>query len=139
MAQTFTAQIDAWCSKVEARREAVFKQSAQDVIDAAQVPTAKGGRMRVDTGFLRASGRASTSGLPGLEENPYTEPNSVNWADDDVSLVIAGARPGQPIFFGWAANYARIRESYDGFRAHAALQWQAIVKRNVAKAKARFR
>lgn len=135
MARTFTAQVDAWIAKSERRMDAVVRESAQEVFAEAQRPVGDGGRMRIDTGFLRASGQASVgfTGRPA-EKNPYTEPNSAP-GPQDTALVIATAPRGQTIYFTYAANYARIREYHDGFVRGAAMEWQRIVSSVVARAR----
>lgn len=121
---TFSAQVNDYVRKYKERMEAVFKQSAQDLIAEAQTPVAQGGNMPVDTGFLRNS---LVSGLNGS--------TSLTGADSYV-LAIAGAKLGDSIFAGWTANYARYVE-YGArgrpgrfFMRGAAQNWQDIVTRN---------
>lgn len=130
MAKSFSATVSGWASETEKRTEAVFKQSAQDVIEDAQLPVAKGGRMRVDTGFLRNS---HVSGLNGS--------TALTGADSYV-LTIAQAELGDVITGGWTADYAIPREfgargqPPDFFMRGAAQKWKSIVEANAAKAKA---
>lgn len=138
MVEKFTATVDQWVQKSAKRMRAIHNQSVQDVIDDAQTTTAKGGRMHVDTGFLRASGQASLSGMP-------TGPIRGNAADfyqtdaAAVELTLAAHRLGTPFFFGWTAVYARFREYKDGFLRLAAQKWPRFVSANVTKAKQRFK
>ena len=106
-----------------------MRQSLQDVVDDAQTPVAKGGRMRVDTGFLRASGMASLNGMPN---GPSTNPGngSFAWNDNQLALVLGQMKLGATFHFGWTANYAKYREAYDGFLAVAAQKWPQIVEKN---------
>jgi hypothetical protein len=130
----FAAQVSAWVRETEQRMTAVFRESAQRVIAEAQKPVAQGGRMRVDTGFLRASGTASLNGLPPATRD---RPGEGAFAYNPVAatLVIAGAGIGDTIYFGWTASYARHREygtssqAPDAFMRTAAQQWPAIVAR----------
>lgn len=117
--------------------EAIFKQSAQEVVIESQKVRARGGNMRVDTGFLRSSGVSSLhSPEQATVENPYTEPNSAPpWSENNVNLTLLPARLGAVFWFVYTANYARIREYRDGFVRLAARQWQTIVRRNVERAK----
>ena len=55
MAKTFSAQVDDWIAKSERLSMAVLQQATQAVINDANTPTAKGGRMRVKTSTLRNS------------------------------------------------------------------------------------
>lgn len=131
----FAASVDDWITDSKARTDAVFRQSIQELIYDAQMPTAKGGRMRVDTGFLRASGQISLTGMPsGPGRNESGAPHT--W-QDDTSATLAGASPGETVFFGWTANYAKYREIYDGFLIGAIHNWQDIVTRNVRRLQAR--
>ena len=140
MADTFTADVTKWVAETEDRTEAVFKQSAQDVIGDAQRPKAKGGRMPVVTGNLRNS---HVSGLNGS--------TALTGADSYV-LTIAKAKLGDAITGGWTAAYAaRIEYGFNGtdslgrtynqapqfFLRGAAQKWKQFVDKNAAKAMAR--
>lgn len=130
--RSFSAQVGDWVAQSERRMSAVHKQSTQDVIEMAQTTVAKGGKMRVDTGFLRASGVASLDGLPFGETTPTTG-ITYSASDQDVTLVINQAGLGDTIYFGWLAEYARPREARDGFMRSAAQMWKVIVNRNVQR------
>lgn len=125
---TFDEQVAAWARKVEGRIEAVTKQAAQQTFDYAQIPTAQGGRMRVDTGFLRNSIVAAVGQIPtGPSEGPYRVKTGIQWRDTpgsgDVSAEIASWDIQRPLYVGWSANYARYREAYDGFLEGALMRW----------------
>jgi hypothetical protein len=133
----FTADVNKFVAKSQKAMEAVFKQSAQDVILEAQTPVAKGGNMRIDTGFLRASGKAQLNTLPtGANIN---KGNNVNWGEGVTILTINKAKIGDSIVFGWTANYAQFRENQDGFVRLAAQNWGEIVNKNANMIKARLR
>lgn len=146
--QSFSAQVNAWARKSERRMDAVFKESAQRVIAEAQKVRGEGGRMRVDTGFLRASGQVSLSGPPLIRQGfvPPADagPGSFAYSASPIALEIAGARLGGTIWFGYTAAYAAAREygargqAPDAFVRGAAQQWQDIVKQTTARIKARF-
>lgn len=136
---TFSASVAAWVKKSKRRMEAVAIGSAQDVAKGVTTPVAKGGNMRVDTGFLRASLMASTTQMPSI--NPYARPasdappGSYAPTEDDVALVIAGWSAGrETLFLGFTASYARPREYKDGFVRLEAQRWQETVNRNALKA-----
>lgn len=124
---TFAAQVGAWAAETRSRTEAVFKSSAQDLLEVAQTPVAQGGNMPVDTGFLRNS---LVSGLNGS--------TSLSGSDSYV-LAVAGAKLGDVIEAGWTAKYARFVEYGTSkmqarrFMGQAAAQWQAIVTRNAER------
>ena len=118
MAKTFSAQVDDWIAKSQALSMAVLQQATQAVINEANTPVAKGGRMRVDTGFLRNSLKANIGSMPSGASSPG------NWDDSEVVLTLTRLQPGQVFYAGWIANYARPREHYDGFLRMAAQKWQ---------------
>lgn len=134
MARDFSAQIDSWVRQSRERVESVIKDATQQVIDDAQAPVGKGGRMRVDTGFLRASGQASLSGLP---TGPSRQGESAT--EQDANLVIGRWNPmsGIALWFGWTANYARVRESKDAFLGLAVQRWQEFVNKSVQRLRGR--
>lgn len=140
MVERFSATIDEWVKKSKNRMQAIHNQSVQDVIDDAQLPIAKGGRMHVDTGFLRASGQASLNGMPtGPVRGDQNIPNYYSPDSQSVELTIGKHKIGQTFFFGWTANYARAREQKDAFLRLAAMKWTTFVARNVELAKQRFK
>lgn len=101
----------------------------------------KGGRMRVDTGFLRASGQLSFNGMPtGPSQRPEdAKADQFKWVKEPVEAKIKGAKLGVTIYWGWTANYARYREKYDGFMETVLQKWQQTVDSVVEEAKARFK
>lgn len=127
----FTQQVEDIIAVSEKRMTALMRQSLQDVIDNAQTPTAKGGRMRVDTGFLRASGQASLSGMPqGPGRGESDKPGSYAYDTNNVVIQLGKLKIGDTFYFGWTANYARYRELYDGFLEGALMHWGRIVAFN---------
>ena len=89
----FGGQVRAFTEKAKARQEAIFKGSAERVLERAGTPKAEGGKMPVVTGFLRNSARASTEGVPSSESK-------------DPPLVFATMKVGQTVTVGWTAAYA---------------------------------
>ena len=137
MARTFEAQVSAWVRKSERRIEAVFKESAQRVINQARESTP------VDTGFLRAS-LTTTLNAP-ITDIQFRPPDGR--APDDggasIAAVIAGASAGDTVYAVYAANYATFVEYGArgrpgvGMVRRAAQNWQSIVRAVSAEAKAR--
>lgn len=143
MAGSFEAQVSAWVAATKQRTVAVRNESAQRIIEIAQRPMAAGGRMRVDTSFLRASLLATTSNaLPGPTFKPDGD---VRFSYDagQVALTIAGADLDDVITAVWTANYARPRnygsrgQPGDHFRDLAAQQWTNVVAQVAAEAQSR--
>tara|TARA_R110000851_G_scaffold320918_1_gene486033 strand:- start:43 stop:534 length:492 start_codon:yes stop_codon:yes gene_type:complete len=125
---SFTGSVDSWIAESQAAMEAVYKESFQRLLNEAQNPTAKGGHMRVRTGFLRNSGIANIGAIPvgaDVVEGPQ-QPEKENTA---MILVINKLQIGQTIFFGWTAKYAIHRENQDGFVRRAVQNWPQIVSK----------
>lgn len=140
----FAATVDAWVQETRERAEAVFRLSAERVIEEARKPVARGGRMRVKTGFLRASLLASTSSMPMIRADARPAPGATYEADEgQIKLVIAGASLSDTIYSGFTASYAAAREfgargqAPDAFVRTAAQQWPQIVNQVVAEARSR--
>ena len=123
------------------RMDLVMRQSIHTAVEQMQVPVAKGGKMRVDTGFLRASGQSSLNGMPtGPSRKPKdAQKGQFDWKDHQFEANIANLKPGSTFFFGWTAEYAKYREAYDGFMDSVLQRWQQIVNDVVAEAKKRFK
>lgn len=156
---SFSAQVDAWVKQVKTRELAVFKESAQRVISEMQTPVKAGGRMPVDTGFLRASLQATigtpSSADPGTPRKRQNGEEGVIFPLDagQVALVIADAKLGDTIYATYGAAYARRLEygfvgedslgrSYNqagkGFVRSAAQKWPQIVGQVSAELKTRI-
>lgn len=138
MASSFSAQVDAWTKKSEARLLAVFKEASQRTFSIAQslVP--------IDTGFCRASFSASLESMPPIDPKA-DKPASGSFAYDpsEVTLTIASAKIGDVLFAGYGANYSIFlergssKQAPSGFVRLAALQWQHTVDQVAEEAKAR--
>jgi hypothetical protein len=137
---SFSAAIDAWVRETQARETAVFRDAAQSVVLEMLTPITEGGNMPVRTGYLRASGRASTEALPRIDPaaKPPEDATPNSFAADvgQFSLVIAGASLDQTIYFGFTAAYAQAQENKRRFVGLAAQRWPTIVAESTAKAKA---
>ena len=132
--KSFSAQVEDRIATYKKRLEATFKASAQDVAEEMTRPMAKGGRMRVDTGFLRASLMASTAAPPRINPTSRPRDGATYRPDGSVEAVILGANITAPIYLGFTAAYAGVREYKDGFVEGALLNWEATVQRNARRA-----
>lgn len=134
MAESFEAQVNRLVRKTKRNMSALVRASVQDVVDMAQTPVAKGGRMRIDTGFLRLSGKMSLTGMP---TGPVRGEKGGSYSSGDSNATVVASlgawQIGVTIYFGWTAEYARYRELYDGFLATALQEWPRIVDRNINK------
>lgn len=136
----FSSQVDDIIMQTEKRLIALARQSTQEVVDQAQTPAAKGGKMRVDTGFLRASGQMSLNGMPTGPVRPDNdEVGGYDWRETTVVTTLAKLKLGTSVFFGWTANYAEHRETYDGFLASAVQNWPSIVDKVTRQIKGRIK
>lgn len=139
---TFAADIEGIADLVDQRLIAVARSSFSDVVDIAQTPVAKGGRMRVDTGFLRASGQMSLTGMPQGpvrgDDDATRHQYDNGSAPVDVSILFK-AKLGAVFHFGWTAAYAGYREIYDGFLEGALQHWGTIFAYHVDQARERIK
>ncbi len=133
---SFAAVVGDWARTVPVALEAVFKESAQELVSQlnALVP--------VDTGFLRASLRASTTAMPALSlDNPG---GSFTPDVGEIELVIVGADLGDTIYLGYTAKYgAYVHYGTNGRPGRpwvdmVAQRWQQIVTAKAAEVKARM-
>ncbi|MDE3825858.1 HK97 gp10 family phage protein [Sinorhizobium meliloti] len=141
---SFSAAVAQWADKVEGAVEAIFKEATQEVVEELQRPVGQGGRMRVDTGFLRASLLASSASMPAISAAKPVEGGTYTPDFGQIEAVIAGADIGDTLYFGYTASYAGYREygangqPADGFVRLAAQNWPIIVDRKAAELKARL-
>ena len=136
MAKKFSTKIKSFTAKTRTRNNAVFKQSVQEVAAVANEPVSQGGRMRVDTGFLRNS---QVVGLNSSPSGPSNKDRDSMGNLEDVLLTIAQATVYDVVYIGWSASYARFREYKDGFVEGAVKKWPSIVSKNTRRAKREIR
>jgi hypothetical protein len=132
----FAAAISDWARQTEARMAAVFRESAQRVIEDMQ------SRVPVDTGFLRASLQVTLDG-PVPMSRPRPAGTTHAYALTAAVLAIAGAQVGQTIFASYGAayaahvNYGTSKMAGRQFVGLAAQRWPAIVAEVAAEAQSR--
>lgn len=149
---SFSEQIAAFTQKAHKRIRAASRDAVQETLAEASVPRGKGGRMRIDTGFLRSSLQASLDGMPSgptqNEDNTdYGDAESTEGlpadqvAGDSVASVLLQWDPvfDEEFYAGWTAAYARHREAHDGFLEGAVENWPDNLERSAKKAKASIR
>ena len=131
MPNDFETTVDKFVIDTQAKLLAVARQSIQDLVEDIQTPVAKGGKMRVDTGFLRSSGLSSLNAPPsGPTEGDRN--GAYVWSGEPVNITLATMEIGDAFYFGWTARYARYREVYDGFLESGLRNWQRYVDNAVA-------
>ncbi len=133
MATSFTAQINDWVQRTEARQEAVFKESTQRVFEEVLRPRSQGGNLRVDTGFLRASFRTSLNTADFTTTPRPADIGSFTYQPQQITATIAAASLDDVIYGVFGANYAIYREfgtfgrPGDAMVRLAVQKWQTIV------------
>lgn len=135
--QTFHTDIEAWGRRTQARMTAIFRESSQRVVSAAQ------SRVPIDTGFLRGSIRASNSAMPAIEPNNRGDGKSAAYDPGEITLVIAGTPITQQIFIGYTASYSAAVHWGTSKMAPrlwvslAAMEWPRIVAEVTQEARSR--
>jgi hypothetical protein len=117
---------------------AVFRESTQRVASLAA------NAVPVDSGFARASIRASLDEMPEIITGSKGEEGKAYSSNfGQVTLTIADAELGDTIHIGWTASYivpleyGHSQQAPAGFVRLAAEQWQVIVNGVVQEAKSR--
>lgn len=138
---TLTADLQQFTDNAEAKMLAVVRDSIVDVVKNAQTPTAAGGRMRVDTGFLQKSGAGAIGSMPSGEavRPKSARKGQYSWNGDNLDLTVSKMKLGDTFYWGWTANYAAVRELYDGFLEGALINWARIVAFHVADLKGKIK
>lgn len=140
----FSIKMDKIVENAEKKMFAVFKDSFQDLIEEASTPVNAGGKMRVDTGFLRSTGSGAINAIPeGESEGRKRLPGELGILSDygnynftsSLQTLLIEMRPNDTIYWGWSAYYASIREFYDGFLASACQNWKTYVDNNTRRLK----
>ena len=127
-----------WAENKDKLLTALLRNSVQELAKEASSTIPNGGRVPVKTGNLARSVVVDNE-PPRIIEGLAT---------GDYSLGIAGIKPGEPIYIGWQAAYAR-RQNYGfvgtdslgrtynqagyGFAEATAAKWDGIVKAQAAK------
>jgi hypothetical protein len=129
MAQTFAATVDKWTRESRERMDAVYKTAISYTFEEVQDKTP------VDTGFLRASFRATTTAPQALNQR---NPGGVGYTPEPFDFVIAGVEYGETVYGTFSANYAgHVEYGANGRPGRgmvrlAAQNWQVNVNRAVA-------
>lgn len=142
----FTTVISNFVADTEKKGLAIIKTAIKATIKDAQTPVAKGGKMRVDTGFLRSSGIAQIGQIPsGPTVGRDRRPGEVGTLSEyglkedspgqNVDLAIINLKAGETFYFGWTARYAKYREAKDGFLESAVQKWQSFIDTAVGRLK----
>jgi hypothetical protein len=138
----FADQVTKHTETYRKRLRATAREAVQDTVDIAQKMRGEGGRMRVETGFLRASIQAAIGYMPSgptTNDEDQNYPEGTIVAGEAVSVTLLKWDPAtEHLFVGWTANYARPREYNDGFLRGAVEQWPATVEAAAKRVKAQI-
>lgn len=144
MVDSFNVVMDKFVADTKDKMLKVVKNSIKEVVQDAQRPVEKGGKMRVDTGFLRSSGQAQLNQVPsGQTEGRKRNENEIGVLPeyavpdnaDYILPTLAKMKIGDTFYFGWTARYASTREIYDGFMESAVMKWKEIVDNQIRRLK----
>jgi hypothetical protein len=140
----FSVKMDKIIANSKEKMFAVFKDSFQDLIEEASTPVDAGGKMRVDTGFLRSTGSGAINAVPrGESEGRKRLPGEIGILPEysnydftkSLQSLLLQMKPNNTIYWGWSANYAKYRELYDGFLISACENWKNYVDNNTRRLK----
>ena len=142
---TFADQVSEWVEAVEGATEAVFREAVQDLFETAQTPVGAGGRLPLDTGYLRASFQVSTTAMPPISTSARpANGQSYSYTGQEVTAVLATAQLGVTVFGGYTASYAPFVEFGARGRAPAAFvrtaaqRWPQIVRSKETEVQSRL-
>lgn len=133
-------KVEAFFANEQDKMLAVLKQSIKDMIEDANSTVAEGGRMRVDTGFLRASGVGAINEIPkgeseGRERGEGETGVIYPYKSESLNVILPKLKVGDTFYYGWTAHYAKAREYFDGFLEGAIQKWNQIVENNIRRVK----
>lgn len=148
MAQAFSAQVEEWTKRVKGAEEAIFKASAQALVEQLnqqleemiyETPESPNYKR---TKFLQASLMASTNAMPRLSITNPGHPVTPEFGQ--IELVINNAELGDTIYLGYTAAYG-VYVAYGTSKMPprpwvtlVVQRWQQIVLAEAAKVKARL-
>lgn len=126
---TFEQQVKNITKRTQELLLAAVKNTIRKVVEEAQTPVREGGKMRVDTGFMRWSGTATLNEIPaGLtkgrlrgkgEQGVLPEYAMKDKGGKMLNECLVNMKIGDTFYFGWTAEYAPHWEMYDGFMISA--------------------
>jgi len=137
----FERDVKRLTGKYRERMKATFRSATEAVVEEAETPRGDGGRFRIDTGFMRASGGSALNNTPS---GPTSNPGGQSFTDGatltgaPLAVTLAQWDIGDTVVYGWSANYARPREAKDGFVRGAVEKWPEIVSSAAKRVKARI-
>ena len=137
---TFERDVKRLTDKYRKRLRATARTAVQDLEGEITATRGEGGRLRVDTGFLRASLGWDVGSLPsGPTSSPGGDiPAGATLTGVPLTVALAQWDFNQPLFGGFSASYARPREAKDGFVRGGVEKWDTIVDSAAKRVRARI-
>lgn len=132
----FGIEVGQWTRSMKDYTKAVFHESVLELISIMQTPVQQGGRMPVDTGFLRASLEVGTTPVENLSwMHPGHSQGQFSWSIAEVERTVRSAKVGDIVYMVYQSETADWLEfgtsenrAY-GFQRGAVQQWPSIVRR----------
>ena len=125
--------VNEWVKKNNLRLRAVAQTAVQDMAKDVQTPRAKGGRLPVDTGFLRNSFSSALNSIPRGQSQQSPGFRATDFDMAPIAATLLRLRVGDRVTLGWTANYAPYMESRYGFLRLTVQNWQQYVNRAARK------
>jgi len=131
-----------WAERTKKLMTALLRNSVQALAREASSTIPNGGRVPVKTSNL------SRSVVIDDKPPPMDAEGIIHTVGQDFSLGVANIHPGEPVYIGWTARYARrvnygfvgtdslgrtYNQSGFGFAEATAAKWPAIVAQEAAK------
>lgn len=138
MSDDFEAQIHAWTEQSRLRMMAVARDAAQEVTEQVLKPRAKGGRMPVDTGYLRNSAHADINVMPEGDSFYDSSDAAGERVAESTASAILRFQAGDKYYLGFTANYARYMEAKYAFIRLAAQNWDRTVSESVRRVRRQY-
>lgn len=129
---SFAKDVAGFKGRFRKRLRAVAKESVQQTVNRANTPQAQGGRMPVDTGFLRSSINGEIGRMP---TGPSEGMGPLSGSGFTASLIRWNPETGEAFFAGWTAKYARFMEYRYGFVRGSTELWDQTVAREAQRAR----
>jgi hypothetical protein len=133
----FAASVDDWVKAQKERMVKVAQESTQRLTSLIS------NNVPVDTGFARASVRASLDDMPTIDPGSKgAEGQGYQFDPTSISAEITNLELGQTIHVGWTASYINAleyghsKQAPQGFVRLGCAQWPQIVAEVTAEAKA---
>ena len=142
---TFDLKVSKVCLELKEELLGAVKNAIRNTVEEAQKPRNDGGKMPVDTGFLRWSGTASLNKVPtGLLEGRLRGKGEVgvlpeyklgNEGGKMLNTCLIDMKVGDTFYFAWTARYAYYQEMKCGFMESAVMNFGSYLDKELRRLK----